>query len=60
MTEVTPEAKPVDLIFAVLAVLLVVLGAILIVTNPTERPAPRVPVIAPVQLVTHFDTAREG
>jgi hypothetical protein len=59
--EATDLPKPIDLLFAALAVLLIVLGAVLIVANPTERPAPRVPVITPAQLIVRqLADTREG
>lgn len=59
--EATDLPKPVDMLFAALAVLLIVLGAVLILANPAERPAPRIPVVAPAQLIVqHLDYAREG
>jgi hypothetical protein len=58
--EVTALPRPVDMLFAALAVVLIVLGAVLIAVSSTERPAHvRVPVVAPAQLVAqHLDGAR--
>lgn len=57
--EVTDLPKPVDMLFAALAVLLVALGAVLILANPTERPA-RLPVVAPAHLLISYSVTGEG
>lgn len=56
--QVTPAPTALDTLFAALAVLLMVLGAVLIVA--TDGPAPvRVPVVAPAQLIAqHADIAQ--
>lgn len=56
--QVTPTPTALDTLFAALAVLLMVLGAVLIVA--TDGPTPvRVPVVTPAQLIAqHTDIAQ--
>lgn len=63
MDEINELPKPVDMLFAALAVVLVVLGAVLVIAN-RDSPTYRTPVVAPAQLIAQYDAVyhhtREG
>jgi len=59
MTEVNDDPKPVDYLFAALAVILFVLGVVLMVAGSVPEQAPRLPVVPPGQLIS-YSVTREG
>jgi len=52
--ESTSLPQPLDMLFAVLAVLLIVLGAVLVIAN-RDSSAYRMPVTPPAQLVAQYN-----
>jgi len=59
MTEVNDDPKPVDYLFAALAVILLVLGVVLMVATSVPEAAPRLPIVPPGQLIS-YGVTREG